>query len=61
MFDLKKLQEKKSEISSQLSSLPRPVCKTDDYSIYACDTCSGTCQGSCDGDCDGNCSGCGKT
>ena len=61
MFDLKKLQEKKSEISAQLYSLNPSIKKEDDFGVYGCSGCSGTCEGSCNDTCQGQCHGCGKS
>lgn len=61
MFDLEKLHEKKSEISSMLSLLDSPIRKDDDFGVYGCSGCSGNCEGTCDGSCQGQCFGCGKT
>jgi modification target Cys-rich repeat protein len=59
MFDLKKIQEKKEELSTRLSSIqPKEV--QQEFDVYAC-SCSGTCYGSCDDTCEGKCIGCGKS
>ncbi len=59
MFDLKKIQDKKEEFTTRLSSI-QPIEQQKDFSIYAC-SCSGSCEGSCDDTCDGRCEGCGKS
>lgn len=59
MFDLKKIQDKKEELSIRLTSIqPKELQKN--YSVYAC-SCSGTCEGNCNDTCDGRCDGCGKS
>lgn len=59
MFDLKKIQEKKEDLSTRLTSI-QPKETPQDFDIYAC-SCSGTCEGTCNDTCDGRCDGCGKS